>query len=189
MRKEYKIKIIIVIVIIVIAGFLFSCRSESEVIMEDATSVNISLQNTTDQSEDMVYIYITGAVKKPDVYKVHSECRVYDIINLAGGFLDDADRKNINLADKVYDGMKIIVYSIYENAAEDSSYESGNRLVNINTASRDELMTLPGIGQSKADSIIKYREENGRFTAIEEMMNISGIKEGAFGKIKELITI
>lgn len=136
-----------------------------------------------------LYVYVAGRVKKPDVYKVPEGSRVYQLIELAGGFEEDADTVSINLADRVHDGMKIIVYAVGEEPAGDADTPSQSRFVNINTASKKQLMTLPGIGAAKADSIVRYREENGYFHSIEDIMNISGIKEGAFDKIKDFITV
>jgi competence protein ComEA len=146
-------------------------------------------------STGMVYVFITGCVVHPGVYEIPENTRLYELVDEAGGFTEDADTQFLNLAQTVEDGAKITVYSVEETALTDSAVQEmtqeqqGDSRININTADRNELMTLPGIGESKADAIIRYREENGKFSAIEEIMNISGIKEGAFGKIKDLITV
>ncbi len=164
-------------------------------------------------------VFVCGAVKEPGVYSVPAGSRICDAVDAAGGFLENADRMWLNLAEPVTDGMRVYVPTEEEVAAwEEASEARGGNLmpgempqdgsemiagssegsgtvyaetgkVNINTASRDELMTLNGIGESKADSIIRYREENGPFQDIRDIMNISGIKEGVFNKIKEDITI
>ena len=115
-------------------------------------------------------------------------------MELAGGFTEEAAQDSLNLAAYVKDGDKITVYSKEE--AEKSFVGNmeqpdmtDGEYVNINTADKKTLMTLPGIGESKADAIISYREKNGMFSSIEDIMNISGIKQGAFDKIKSLITI
>lgn len=149
------------------------------------------------------YVYVCGNVVNPDVYVLTTEDHINRAIDLAGGFSEDADRNAINLAAKVSDGMKIYVPKIgedYKNTTilEDDLNSQNNKMtetdnkngyVNINTASKEELMTLPGIGEGKANKIIEYRENNGPFRQILDICNVSGIKEGAFNKIKERITV
>lgn len=168
------------------------CAEKPEIITE--SSGEAESRSETAESEKAaggdVYVYVTGRVKKPDVYKVSEGSRVYQLIDMAGGFEEDADTVGINLADRVYDGMKLVVYAVGEVHEPESTFVSEKEdVININTASKEQLMTLPGIGESKAESIIRYREETGRFNSIEDIMNISGIKEGAYNKIKELITV
>ena len=116
-------------------------------------------------------------------YIVSSEARIGDVIELAMGFTENADTSNINLALKVEDGMQIIVYTYYVDTGEVKN------LVNINTATVDELMKLPGIGEVKAKAIVEYRKKNGWFNDISELKNVSGISESLFEQIKELITV
>lgn len=149
------------------------------------------------------YIYVCGAVNAPGVYPIHEDMRVYEAIALAGGFSEQADIQWLNQAEAVHDGQRLYVFTLEETqnlqdigvadgaAALDGGSETvqGDGRVNLNTASRSELMTLPGIGETKADAIVQYREEHGAFQSIEEIQNISGIKSGVFEKIKDLITI
>jgi competence protein ComEA len=172
------------------------CHSGAQVSVETAAAMRAEdtqadSADTFDVEEtDEIYVYVMGKVKNPDVYKVPEDYRIYQVIELAGGFLEEAETGNINLADKLYDGMQIRVYAIGEETVQEyESVYAGNTLVNINTASKEELMSLPGIGEAKAESIITYRKENGRFDSIEDIMKISGIKEGAFNKIKDYITV
>ena len=146
------------------------------------------------ESADTFYVYICGAVANPGVYQVSSGSRVYEVIDQAGGLLEEAGADCINQAEYVTDGQMIKILTREEmaqdlsnEAAADTSIEDGK--VNINTADSALLMTLPGIGESKAGSIISYREEHGKFSSIEELMNITGIKEGVYTKIKEHITV
>lgn len=192
--KENLIKIVFPVIFILIC--LEGCGTESSVITgnEEVTcaDVNETVNDITDTvRKDEIYVYVTGRVKNPNVYKVPDDYRIYQIIELAGGFLDDAETRNINLADRIYDGMQITVYAVGEEQVNSSgeTIPTKSSLININTASKEELMTLPGIGESKAESIISYRNQNGYFNSIEDIMNISGIKEGAFEKIKDFITV
>lgn len=142
-----------------------------------------------------VYVYVCGAVNAPGVYELSGDARVFEALESAGGMTGDASLESVNLARAVVDGEQIYVPTVEEAArgtgvGTESNIKSAEQSkVNINTASRDELMTLTGIGEAKAESIIRYREEHGAFKSVEELMEIEGIKEGVFNKIKDDITI
>lgn len=144
---------------------------------------------------DSVYVHIYGAVNSPGVYKVSGEMRVFEAVEEAGGPTEDGNIQAINLARPVTDEMQIYVPTYEEvEKSEQVSYwqedfEEDDGLININTATKDELMNLPGIGEARADSIISYREENGDFADIADIMNVSGIKEAAYEKIKDKIKV
>lgn len=148
------------------------------------------------QEEKTLVIYICGAVVSPGVYELPEEARVVHAIEAAGGLREDADTVTVNQARRLEDGEQIRILTKEEAEAVDTntdiegmkaSGESGK--VNINQADVAELMTLPGIGQVKANAIIEYRETNGRFTSIADIKKISGIKESVFSKIEDLITV
>lgn len=149
-------------------------------------------------------VYVSGAVKQPGLYRYQGDARVCDAIQAVGGFQTDAAEDSLNLARLLEDGEQICVLTKKEAArakkksrqaqkqegdgeTQSSGVSSGGK-VNINTATAAELMTLPGIGEAKAALIINYREEKGKFSKIEDLMQISGIKEGIFQKIKDNIT-
>lgn len=154
-----------------------------------------------------VVVHVCGEVSSPGVYTLPGGSRVYQAIEAAGGFTSDAFEDYLNQANELSDGMKVYVPSKEE--ISDEEFQQGLKtsevqqsgvppltdstsmtaLVNINTATREDLMTLKGIGESKADKIISYRETQGGFGCIEDIMNIPGIKEGMFNKIKDLITV
>ena len=147
----------------------------------------------------LIYVDVTGAVKCPGVVTVPSGARVYEAIEKAGGFLEDAAAEFVNQAAVLADGQQIRVYTRDEAAdlgaaslgaastAAETEAKAGQGKININEATAEELMTLSGIGKSKAADIIRYREENGGFKKIEDIMNISGIKEAVFSRIKDKI--
>ena len=112
-------------------------------------------------------------------------------LKLAGGVADDADLQQLNLADQLTDGQRIYVPAEGETAAdpEYTEDEVSNGLVNINTATAEQLQTLPGIGQAKANAIVAYREANGNFSSIEDLRKVPGIKEGVFGQVQSLICV
>ena len=142
-----------------------------------------------------------GAVNAPGVYELKENARVYEALEAAGGITEEAAADWMNQAEPVKDGERIYVLTREEAEASaqsppgqegtpgDSEGDSANRKVNINTAGKEELMTLTGIGESKAQSILNYRQEHGSFQTIEELKQIEGIKEGVFNKIKEDITV
>lgn len=148
----------------------------------------------------MYYVYVCGAVAKPGVYMLPQGSRVYEALELAGGLTEDADDTYINQAEPVSDGQMIRVYTCEEvqdkdlgltdktDGISDDEHSIDNR-ININTAGKNELMTLPGIGSAKAEAILAYRQEYGGFSKVEELMNIPGIKSGVFVQIKELIKV
>ena len=160
-----------------------------------------------EEKASTVIVDIKGMVNNPGVYEVESGKRVNDVITMAGGLTDDADTSNINLAKIVSDEMTIIIYSKEEvlekfksevcicncpyidNDACVRDASEDNNLVNINTASKEELMSLPGLGESKSKSIIEYRDKNGLFTNIEGLKEVPGIGEAIFEKIKDYITV
>lgn len=167
-------------------------------------------ENVTDVSE--CYVYICGAVKEPGVYRMGQDDRIYAVIERAGGFSEAACEDYVNQALKVADGLKIWIPTIEEakkaasgealSAAdsggltypplpeEDSTGgQSGSGLVNINTAGEEQLCTLTGIGKAKAQAIIAYRMEHGNFARPEDIMNVTGIKQSGFEKIKDGICV
>ena len=144
--------------------------------------------------EEYVYVDIKGEVINPNVYKIKKGLRVIDVINLAGGLTEESDTSNINLSKIVTDEMVIVIKSknneeVYIDSDVDiNNNNNNNQLIDINTCTIDELLTLPGIGESKANNIIEYRKKN-KFNTINDIMNVSGISESLFNKIKEYIKV
>ena len=147
---------------------------------------------------DGVTVYVCGAVNSPGVYTLDAGLRIVDAIDAACGFTEDADDCYVNLATRLEDGQRIYIPTreetagSLENLMNDDTAGGGSQgsgKVNINLADEAALMTLPGIGEAKAALIIKYRNENGRFESVEDIMKIKGIKEGMFNKIKDMICI
>lgn len=154
-----------------------------------------------------IYVHICGAVVNAGVYELDEGSRVFEGIEAAGGFADDACEDYVNQAEKLSDGEMLVIPTLtevekakeegtYQDAwtarsvsqeAADSSSESG--LININTATESELAQISGIGAGKAAAIVSYRQENGSFAAVEDIMKVSGIKEGTYEKIKDKITV
>lgn len=127
-----------------------------------------------------------GKLKSRGIFEVEDGTRIYEAIKLAGGETLNADLTRLNLAKIVSDEEKIVVPK--KVILEESDEEGESSIVNINTASVEKLSTLSGIGKSTAEKIVKYREENGYFNSIEDIMNVSGIGESKFNSIKDDIT-
>ena len=213
--NDFHDKKVIIIVAIILALLLIVCFFGIRKNLSDDSKVYASKENevceltTTEEIPHEFYVDIKGAVKKPGVYKVSEKNIVKDVIDMAGGLKSTAVTSNINLSKKVTSEMVIYVYTKSELTTakttkiisdekilittepvkdESNSDQNTRKLININVASKTELMTIPNIGESKADSIIIYRTEN-KFNKIEDIMNVSGIGESVFAKIKEFITV
>lgn len=233
--KNTIIKILTIIGIGSVCLFLLGCNQESFLIAkEDAQVLNLEEERTEDvekqpvedaekqpveetekqpvedavkEAEVMIAVHVCGAVKQPGVYYFSENQRVYQGIEKAGGFLDEADRDYLNQALFLEDGMKIVVPTkeeakawkalgygadeagLLQGTSVQEKAEEEQKKVNLNTADEALLCTLPGIGQSRAKSILAYRDEHGKFETTEDIMNVSGIKEAAYEKIKDYITV
>ena len=169
---------------------------ELSVSAESETEEEGAVPQEEQEPAETVYVYVCGAVNAPGVYELKKDARVFEAITLAGGMTAEAAPEAVSQARTVADGEQIYVPTVREVQMQGSGVEdivTGNvdvsGKININTAGKEELMTLTGIGEAKAQSILDYREEHGKFGSIEDLMLIEGIKEGVFNKIKEDITI
>lgn len=173
------------------------------------------LSDASSEEEKTLVVHICGAVSAPGVYELPAGSRIIDAVEAGGGFLPEAEEACCNLAEEIVDGCQIYIMTKTESCADgqtekkagiqtspDSDMQTTDRnarsnsatalengLVNLNTADVAALMTLPGIGESRAKAIISYREQHGAFVQIEDIMKISGIKQAAFSKIKDKITV
>lgn len=147
-----------------------------------------------------VLVHICGEVQTPGVYELTADSRICDVLLLAGGFTANADTEAVNMAADIEDGMQIVIPAETDRTPEmtgNSSYRTteaaaGNtesQLVNINTADKETLMSLPGIGAGKAEAVIAYREAGGIFKDIKDIMLVDGIKEGVYARIKDKICV
>jgi len=138
-------------------------------------------------------IHVSGAVNRPGVVEVSPGARVQDAITAAGGPAADADLESTNLAAPLLDGQHLRIPAVGESTTPVSQPEQAGAaiplLININSATAEELTALPGVGQATAAKIVAYRQEHGPFTQIEKIMDVSGIGEGKFNGFKEMITV
>lgn len=182
---------IIVLIFTLVIGIISCQRKEGETLSLQTADIEDIGENTEENAENIedteyIFVYVCGAVNREGVYELPNGSRVYQAIEVAGGLREDANAKVVNQAEILQDEECIYVPVIGEEL-QITSEEDGK--VNINKASKEELMSLPGVGESRADSIIKYREDVGAFQSIEDIMQVSGIKEGLFEKLKDLITV
>ena len=170
----------------------------------DPVSETLDASGQEEQELQTVFVHVCGAVENPGVYELAGDARVYQAVEAAGGFLPEACEEYVNQAGALTDGKRLYIPTEDEVRElsqagkdtlteelllqSDSETDPADGLVNINTASMEELCTLPGIGEGKARHIISYRESTGKFEQIEDIMKVEGIKEGLFGKIRDLIT-
>ena len=183
-----RIRIVVLMLSLFIAVVACQKGEHENISLEQIEDLDENAEENAEHTEDTEYIfvYVCGAVNSEGVYELPKGSRVYQAIELAGGFSEDADKSNVNQAEVLEDEERIYVPIIGEDVLSISEDEGK---ININKASKEELMTLPGVGESRAESIIKYREDVGIFQNIEDIMQVSGIKEGLFEKIKDLITV
>ncbi len=186
--------IIAIIVIIIVIKNNLQNEDDYELNYENfVVSSDNEVQKTEEKMENqdnLIKIHITGEVNNQGVIELKAGDRIIDAIEKAGGLTDLADTSKVNLAYSLSDGEKIYIPSINdEEGINFIETENKNSKININTATLEELDSLSGIGESIAQSIIDYREENGKFQTIEDLKNVSGIGEAKFEKIKENITV
>lgn len=204
-KTQKKIIIGIAIIAVALIGYYVYGRDTetSKVITDDEALVK---EEKNEEEHGKIVVHITGAVQKEGIVTLDENSRIADAVEAAGGLKDDADMSKINLAYILEDGMKIKIPSINDNADADadkqltndelvvenipeSNTKSGIGTVNINKANQTELETLPGIGPSIALKIINYRNENGKFSSIDDLKKVSGIGESKFENIKSYICV
>ncbi len=150
-----------------------------------------SLTEETSEEETEIKVYITGEIKNPGVYSAKIGNRVEDIVNMASGFTEEADRESVNMARHIKDAEHIVIKNINDEdgGSNDSGNDGENIMIDINTADADELKKLNGIGDSLSEDIINYRNANGEFKKIDDIKNVSGIGNSKFEKIKNNIKV
>ena len=182
-----------ILLILVGVGGLFSKKEESvegTTVVETTMLVEKTEVSTT--QETVIFVDIKGAVKNPGVYQMKVGDRVKDALDAAGGLTEEADSQKVNLAKRLEDQMVIVVPKVGEEAEEIPEGETRKEAtkegkVNINTATVEELKTLKGVGEKKAEAIIEYRKKNGSFQTKEDLMKVRGIGKKLFESFQERI--
>lgn len=196
---DIKVKILIVVISIIIITtiglYIYKDSKEKEYIYyEESTSINETTDAENVTQEETITVHITGEIKYPGVVVLKNGDRIVDAIEAAGGETENADLDRLNLAYILNDGDKIYIPNKNEECEEDNIITIENEIgqekkvtININTATLEELIKLPGIGEATANKIIEYRKQNGKFKTIEELKNVPGIGDNKFETLKEMI--
>ena len=214
LNKKQKIICIVIILLILFAFFIYTYNNlnnyeDDEIILNNDINGIGNIQEKEKigiaENEEKVIVHVIGEVNNPGVVTLDEGARIIDAINAAGGKTEEADLSKVNLAYIVEDGTQIYIPRINENLNEielmsteagqsvitnEEKEENGQETkVNINTANKEKLETLPGIGETTAQKIIDYREANGKFKTIEEIKNVSGIGDAKFDNLKDKIVV
>lgn len=211
-KKQKIVLFIIIIITLGIAYYTYTIKINDQFNIEEQNleveENKIEESNKIEEETTKIVVHVSGAVRNEGIIELKEKSRIADAIEMVGGVTEDAYMKDVNLATILEDGMKIYIptkeevekqrentndsvskdtnLDIYNNSSNTSKK---NNKVNINTASKEELDTLPGIGESTANKIINYRKENGKFKTIEEIKEVSGIGDSKFEDIKDLIEV
>ena len=204
-NMQKRIIIIVAVLVIGIIGYYIYGREKGGTDTIENEEILVKTDDKQENKNEKIMVHITGAVKNEGVVKLSENSRITDAIEASGGLTDDADMSKINLAYVLEDGIKIRIPSkndveevLNEQVTEDEQFvesipesntKSEKGMVNINKATQTELETLPGIGPSIALKIINYREENGKFSEIEDLKNVNGIGDSKFENIKNYISV
>lgn len=182
----------ILLILVGVGGLLPKKEEAVEEIEAVVTTVMAEKTEVSTTQETVIFVDVKGAVKNPGVYQIKSGDRVKDALEAAGGLTAEADSQKVNLAQRVEDQMVIVVPKVGEEAKEipagaTSKEEAKEGKVNINTATVEELKTLKGVGEKKAEAIIEYRKKNGSFQTKEDLMKVRGIGKKLFESFQERI--
>lgn len=190
-------KILIIIIVAIIAALAYKKDKINQLALVGPSSIEENLEESADenQSEEPIRVHILGEIKNPGVYELDVGMRMEDLVKMAGGYTDRALSDEVNLAMKLEDEMMVRIPSLDDEGARDLNMSglvdvspNMSSKININTATKDELKTLSGIGDKTADKIISYRENN-KFKEIEDIKKVSGIGDKIFDDIKDEIRV
>ncbi len=206
------------LVLFAVAGIGYFMLNNNDSVITDVLAETTSTTSAVKEESIKLYFDIKGSVKKPGVYEFTQGDKIIDAINKAGGLTKNATTNNLNLSKKLTNEMVIYVFSkneltttkalepvsnaseckcetieinncVDKNTTNESNKDTVPAKININTDNKEKLMTISGIGSSKADAIIEYRTKNGNFKTTEDIMNVSGISKTIYDKIKDTITV
>lgn len=206
------------LVLFAVAGIGYFMLNNNDSVITEVLAETTSTTSVVKEESTKLYFDIKGSVKKPGVYEFTQGDKIIDAINKAGGLTKNATTNNLNLSKKLTNEMVIYVFSkneltttktyepvsnaseckcetieinncVDKNTTNESNNDTVSTKININTDSKEKLMTISGIGSSKADAIIEYRTKNGNFKTTEDIMNVSGISKTIYDKIKDTITV
>jgi len=191
---EYFIIIILCFLVLVGASYLFYNYLQMDAEIPEIESVESGYSSVVEEgevsSEDKIVIHVGGAVKNPGVYMISSDSRAHNALEAAGGPLPSASLDALNLAAPLYDGQKLVVpFTADEGAGITKDSSQSSNLININQADVGDLAELPGIGPAIGERIVSYREEEGHFENLEDIMNVQGIGIKTYEGLEDQITL
>ena len=183
--------------VLIIGGLFYFNQNKTEdysgvSFSNTSNETNNKYEKAENRHDEKIFVDVKGAVKHPGVFETTKDKRVKDLIEEAGGLLDDADTSTLNLSQRVKDQMVIYVLKHGEKPKQISdggSSSSNTDVININTANKEQLMKISGVGKTKAEAIISYREKNGDFKKKEDITKVHGIGKATFEKIKDKIEV
>ncbi|WP_295746103.1 helix-hairpin-helix domain-containing protein [uncultured Limosilactobacillus sp.] len=196
--ETYKREILIGFVggLVILGLFIWHGRQQPTEMPMEKPATQVRQTNKTDRKSGKVFVDVKGAVNKPGVYELRRGSRIAEAVNQAGGFRPDADNNQVNLAKQVNDQQMIYIPMKGEQVApNDGSLASGqqadsnSQVVNLNTATKEQLTTITGIGDKKADLILAYRQQHGQFSRVEDLKNITGFGDKTIAKIKDQLSV
>ncbi len=193
MKKRMKYLSALVLLCLLTGGcgadraLVFDAADLSRQTQEESRPASEESPDRAEAEAEVIYVHVCGAVRDPGVVALPAGSRGEDAVLEAGGFGENAAEAAVNLAERLEDGMQLYIPTKEE--AENGRNPEDSGLVDINRADAALLCTLPGIGEARADAIIAYRESNGAFQSPEDIMQVPGIKEGAYEKLKDKITV
>ncbi len=175
--------------------FIFSisgCKDNGEELLrfktsEDELEQENTIEEKSEKKDELLIVHVSGSVKRAGVYQLEKDKRIIDAIEKAGGMLEEADSDALNLAEKIKDGMKIYVPKKGEKSTTSTNLKSQS-YIDLNLAEKEELMTLPGVGEKTADKIIAYREAQP-FEKVEDLLKVSGFGKKKMEALKGLIAV
>lgn len=198
---SFIVGVVAILIIIFVGRGMVASPTKEKVMVTNAVNTT-RVEDTTTMMTQNCYVDIKGEVLRPGVYEFSCESRIQEVIKKAGGFTEEADETKINLAQKITDQMQIIVPNVHakqeggvteENSGKGSSFNTNSSnskqgMVNINTATLEELQTIKGIGKKKAEAILQYRKEHGAFRTKEDLLQVKGIGKKALEAIESQVT-
>lgn len=180
----------------------FGCGESESVLKEmDTAAEEVPEEEPVQEEDDLeetIFVDVCGAVQQPGVYELPAGSRIFQAIALAGGLTEEAESRLINQAEVLTDGQQIRIYTREESEKQEIPAAAGQNAgvqgaagakINLNLADKNVLMTLPGIGEAKAEAILAYRQEKGGFSSVEELMQVEGIKDKLYEKLKDKVTV
>lgn len=194
MQKKERTLLLVFLVAILMAGSVYlyggGKRGQEMPVPQEQTSVATTSEPTAQDQQQAIRVHVKGEVNQPGVYEIPADSRVIDAIQAAGGSKAQADVEQLNLAAVVADGSEVVVPAIGTTTTEAGTKPAATSgKINVNTATMEELDKLPGIGSARAQAIIEYRQEHGRFLQIDDLKQVPGIGVKMFDQIRDKVTV